>query len=128
MSLTVAGRGARVLAVDAPMFQVVKLLLDKGADVNASTLLHQSLDRGPAFVRMLLEHGARLDLKDSSGRTALDIANGVPAAAPPPGGAGARGARGGPGGPGGAALAAAGPIDPATVALLKEFGARSNKE
>jgi ankyrin repeat protein len=116
ISIVMTGRGARALTIETPMFQAVKLLLDKGADVNTAganglTLLHQSVDRGPAFVRMLIEHGAKLDIKDSSGRTPLDVAMGVPAAAP----AGGRGARGAPAGP----AAPAAPIDPATIALLR---------
>jgi len=104
------------------MFQAVRLLLEHGADVNAATsngmtLLHQSVDRGEAFVGLLIEKGARLDLKDSSGRTALDVALGVPAAAPA--GRGGRGARGG-GAPGGFGGAAAAPtVDAATMALLR---------
>ena len=117
LMVALTGRGARALTPDTPMFQAIRLLLDRGANVNAvgtngATLLHQTLDRGPAFVRMLVEKGARLDLKDSSGRTPLDIALGVPAAATPAGGRG----RGGP---------AAGPapaIDPATIAFLRERG------
>jgi len=139
LSLVMAGRGARTLTPDTPTFQAVKMMLDHGLNVNAvgtggATLLHQSLDRGEAFVRMLVEHGAKLDIKDASGRTPLDIAFGVapaapatatgPAAAPAAGPAGARGARGGPagiGGPGGGApgAAAAPVIDAATLAYLR---------
>ena len=119
MSLVMAGRGARTLTPETPMFQAVQLLLDGGVNVNATgtggaTLLHQSLDRGEAFVRMLVDHGARLDLKDASGRTPLDIALGVPAAAPAVAPAGGRGARGGP-----AAPAPAPAIDAATIAFLR---------
>jgi ankyrin repeat protein len=115
LAVALSGRGARKLTPDAPMFQAVRLLLDRGADVNAAgangaTLLHQSVDRGDAFVRLLVERGARLDVKDSSGRTPLDIALGVPAAAPA--GRGGRGGRGAAGGP----LPA---IDEATLALLR---------
>jgi hypothetical protein len=100
------------------MFQAVQLLLDRGVEVN--TLLHQNLDRGPAFVRMLIEKGAKLDLKDATGRTPLDIALGVPPAvtAAPAGPAGGRGARGGPGGAAPAGPAA--PIDPAVITLLRD--------
>jgi ankyrin repeat protein len=124
MMVALTGRGARTLTPDTPMYQAIRLLLERGADVNAAgangaTLLHQTVDRGEAFVRLLVERGAKLDAKDSSGRTPLDIALGVPAATPA-GGGGARG-RGGPaaGGPGGAASA----IDPATIAFLREKGA-----
>jgi ankyrin repeat protein len=131
LSLVMAGRGARTLTPETPIFQAVRMLLEHGLDVNAAgangaTLLHQSLDRGAAFVRMLIEHGARLDAKDGSGRTPLDIALGAPAATPPaapagPAGRGARGgagARGGPGGPVGQAAAPAA-VDPAVIALLR---------
>jgi cytohesin len=115
LAVTLTGRGARVLAPEAPMFQAVKLLLDRGADLNAAgpnraTLLHQSVDRGEAFVRLLVERGAKLDLKDSSGRTPLDVAQGVPAT---DSGRGGRGGRGGPAGPPPA------PVDPATIAILR---------
>ena len=39
------------------------------------------------IVQLLLEHGAKTDIKDKQGRTALDVANGVthgPAMGPPP--------------------------------------------
>jgi ankyrin repeat protein len=124
LGVALTGRGAPTTP-DAPMFQAVKLLLDRGANVNAaspngSTLLHESVNRGAAFVRMLVEHGARLDLKDASGRTPLDIALGVPSAAPAAaGGRGARGGAAGRGGPGGGAPAA---VDAATIALLRGQG------
>lgn len=128
LSLMMSGRGARLLTPDAPMFQVVKLMLDHGLNVNAAgtggaTLLHQNLDRGEAFVRLLVEHGARLDIKDASGRTPLDIAFGVVPAAPatPAVGLGGRGARGGPAGSAGPA-AAAPVVDAATIAYLRGLG------
>jgi ankyrin repeat protein len=118
LMVALTGRGSRTLTPDTPMFQAVRLVLDRGADVNATggngaTLLHQSVDRGEAFVRLLVERGAKLDLRDSSGRTPLDIALGVAAAAP------AGRGRGGPGGPAGPAPA----TDPATIAFLRERGA-----
>jgi ankyrin repeat protein len=130
LSIVMTGRGARTLTPETPMFQAVKLLLEHGADVNAAgangaTLLHQSLDRGLPFVQLLVEKGAKLDLKDGSGRTPLDIALGVAplVSEAPAGGAGARGGagggargRGGAGGPAGAPAA----IDPATIAFLRE--------
>ena len=132
MSLVMAGRGARPLTPDAPMFQAVRMLLDSGVNVNATgaggaTLLHQSLDRGEAFVRLLVEHGARLDLKDASGRTPLDIALGVPPAvqaAPAAGGRGAGGARGGAAVPAGPAAALV--VDAATIAYLRGQSASSS--
>jgi len=124
LMVALTGRGGRTLTPGTPMFEAVRLLLDRGADVNATgangaTLLHQSLDRGEAFIRLLVERGAKLDIKDSSGRTPLDVALGVPAAAP----AGGRG-RGGPGGPPGAGGPAAAPKpDAAVIALLRDLGA-----
>jgi ankyrin repeat protein len=121
LAVALTGRGARTLTPDIPMFQAVRLLLDRGADVNAAgangaTLLHQNVDRGEAFVRMLLEKGSRPDLKDSTGRTPLDIALGV-APATPVGAAGpaGRGARGGGAAPGGPPVS----VDAATIALLR---------
>jgi ankyrin repeat protein len=121
-AVTLSGRGSRTLTPDAPMFQAVRLLLDHGADINAAgangmTLLHQSVDRGEAFVRMLVERGANVDLKDASGRTPLDIALGVPAAAPA-----GRGARGGPGAPAPAPV-----VDAATIAFLRNSGEISGR-
>ena len=40
-------------------------------------LLHQGVDRGATFVRLLVERGGKLDIKDATGRTPLDIAIGV---------------------------------------------------
>jgi hypothetical protein len=78
------------------------------------TALHVAVrSRNASFVRYLLDKGARPDIKDASGRTPLDVLNGVPAfqpavfadaegvvppnanAAPPPGGAGRGGSAGG---------------------------------
>jgi ankyrin repeat protein len=148
LSLLGAGRGPRVLTPDAPMFQVIQLMLKNGLDANTAAsggpLLHQNLDRGEAFVRMLVDHGAKLDLKDSTGRTPLDIALGVapsaaagrgaaPGAPAGPAGRGAPGARGGvQGARGGAAVPgrgaapaaapapASGAADAATIAFLRE--------
>jgi ankyrin repeat protein len=120
LAVALTGRGGRTLTPEAPMFQAIRLLLDQGADVNAAgangaTLLHQSVDRGEAFVRLLVEHGAKLDVKDSSGRTPLDIALGVPAVTPA-----GRGGRGGFGGAVPAPTGAPAPaIDAATIAILR---------
>ena len=84
------------------------------------TALHVAVrSRNATFVRYLLDKGARTDIKDASGRTPLDVLNGVPAfqpavfadadgvvppnpnaapAAPAPAGAGRGGGAGGRGG------------------------------
>jgi ankyrin repeat protein len=110
-----ASRAARNAGPEQATIDAMSLLLGKGADVNAvndngESALHISVTRGDALVRFLVEKGARLDLKDKSGRTPLDVAMGVPGAA---GGRG-RGARaGGPPAPG--------PVRESTAALLKEL-------
>jgi ankyrin repeat protein len=97
----------------------IKLFLDAGADVNQSTTagetpLHAAAARdGGQIVRYLVSRGANLDAKDKSGRTALDVALGKPAAA------GGRG-RGGGGAAGGAAPEA-GPVREKSAAALKEL-------
>jgi ankyrin repeat protein len=120
MMVALAGRGARALTPEAPAFQMIRLMLERGADVNATnpggeTLLHQGVGRGEAFVRLLAEHGANLHARDKGGRTPLDVALGV---APAGGGAGGARGRGGRGGGAGGPTA---PASEATVALLKEL-------
>lgn len=62
----------------------VTTLLEHGADVNAAasdgtTVLHHAASMGSeAVVEYLIANGADLSIRDSSNRTALDIANGVP--------------------------------------------------
>jgi uncharacterized protein len=68
----------------------VELLLDRGADINASntagnTAIHGAVSRGDAVVRALAARGAILDVKNKAGFTPLDLALG-------------RGGRGGRGG------------------------------
>jgi len=47
------------------------------------TALHVAVrSRNPSLVRYLLDKGARTDIKDASGRTPLDVLNGVPAYQP----------------------------------------------
>jgi hypothetical protein len=68
------------------------------------------VSRGDALVRFLAENGTRLDIKDKFGRTALDVAMGVPG-----------GAAGGGRGRGRGAPPAAGTVRESTAALLKEL-------
>lgn len=62
--------------------EAVKLCLELGADVNAVnknglTALHGAAARGAdQIVQLLVEKGARLDIKDKKGRTPLDVAMG----------------------------------------------------
>ena len=80
---------------------ILDLMLQHGADVNSQvtgvtsysmriarnpsdaegiTALHAAVQSGrPEVVKYLLEHGARVDLVDASGRTPLDVLNGIPA-------------------------------------------------
>ena len=91
--------------------KLLDLMLDHGADVNAQvtgaasysgriaraltgdpvnttsnegmTALHVAVrSQNASFVRYLLDKGARTDIKDASGRTPLDVLNGVPAFQP----------------------------------------------
>ncbi len=62
---------------------IVNALFEGGADINAAgdngTILHQAARQGnDEVVELLIERGADLSLKDSSNRTALDIASGIP--------------------------------------------------
>jgi ankyrin repeat protein len=59
----------------------LRALLDGGADVNAAgelgyTALHEAVSQGhlPA-VKLLLEFGARTDLPNEDGRTAVDLSS-----------------------------------------------------
>jgi ankyrin repeat protein len=67
---------------ESDAIEAVKLCLERGADVNAAdedglTALHHAVVRGSGVVRLLVDHGARLDTKDKHGRTPLDVAQGV---------------------------------------------------
>ena len=121
LMVALGGRGPRAVTPETPLFGAVQLLLDHGADVNAvnnagETALHQVVLRGEALVRLLASHGARLDARDASGRTPLDVATGVAATAPA--------GRGGRGGRGGGAPAAPQRASEGTIALLKEWGSK----
>ena len=110
-----ASRAARNAGPEQNTIDAMTLLLAKGADVNAvndngESALHIAVTRGDALVRFLVEKGAKLDLKDKSGRTPLDVSMGVPGAA---GGRGRGGRAAGPSAPG--------PVRESTAALLKEL-------
>ena len=69
-----------LFAVKWSHFESAEALLDAGADVNfqdglGKTALHCMLKKrsDPKYVRMLLDHGARLDLEDHDGMTAGSI-------------------------------------------------------
>jgi uncharacterized protein len=70
--------------------EAAKLCLDKGADVNAInkqgfTAMHGAANRGfDKMVQLLADHGAKLDVKDSQGRTPTTYAEGVFLAVQPP--------------------------------------------
>jgi ankyrin repeat protein len=64
---------------------VVKLLLAKGADIEAKDILHltplmwASKNGQAEMVKLLLNCGARRNIRNSSGQTALDLAKDYPA-------------------------------------------------
>jgi ankyrin repeat protein len=68
---------------EAEALASIRLALDAGVDVNASnetgdTALHTAATTGggqPAIIRLLVERGARLDVKNKSDRTPLDAAS-----------------------------------------------------
>jgi ankyrin repeat protein len=110
------GRGLGVFAKDvgseADLHAASKLALDHGVDVNLSsdsglTALHLAAQSGlDSIVKLLVERGARLDVKDKQGRTPVDVALGV----------GGRGRAGGPP-----------PVYEKTAALLRELGSAQSR-
>jgi ankyrin repeat protein len=63
--------------------EAIKLCLEKGVDINAATdktlntALHAAAGRGTDdIVQFLADHGAKVDAKDSKGRTPMDVALG----------------------------------------------------
>ena len=81
------GQGARFAGGEErpePEFvEAIRLCLEKGSDVNAAndrgdTPMHAAAQRGAdQIVQFLADHGARLDVKNKSGRTPLDLAMGI---------------------------------------------------
>jgi ankyrin repeat protein len=95
--LDTEGRTLLECAIDGNSFEAVKLVIDRGADVNGTSpmlgpALHYAIDMAVQaaihaeemacrpvsprvdIVRYLIEHGARIDSLDPEGRTPLDVA------------------------------------------------------
>jgi ankyrin repeat protein len=80
------GRGVgafqKDVGTEADLLRAVTLCVDRGVDVNAvndagQTALHFAVRNGDAMVRLLVEHGAKPDVKDRQGRTPIDYARGI---------------------------------------------------
>ncbi len=75
---------------EANYIEAVKLCLDRGAPVNASnslglTAMHGAANRGwTSILQILADHGAKLDPKDTEGRTPMVFAKGIFLAVRPP--------------------------------------------
>jgi ankyrin repeat protein len=75
---------------DEEYLEAAKLCLEQGVDVNAVNgqgfaALHGAANKAfDAMIKLLVEHGAKLDIKDKQGRTAMTFAEGVFLAARPP--------------------------------------------
>jgi ankyrin repeat protein len=76
----------RTESEEASALQAVKILANLGADVNAADSTGQTALHGAAYIgadaiiQFLVQHGARVDAKDSYGMTPISIAEGI---APP---------------------------------------------
>ncbi len=91
------GQGARFAGGDerpeADFIEALKICLDEGADINAAndrgdTAMHAAAQRGTdQIVQFLADRGAKLDVKNKSGRTPLDLALGIGGVANTGGGA-----------------------------------------
>jgi ankyrin repeat protein len=80
VALTVTARPALLWAAEHGLIAIATLLLDQGADVNATdqfgnTSLHLAV-RYPELVRLLLERGARVGARNAFGDTPLHRAVG----------------------------------------------------
>ena len=70
--------------------QAVKVCIERGADVNASnslglTAMHAAANRGwESIIKILADHGAKVDPKDKEGRTPMTYAQGIFLAVRPP--------------------------------------------
>jgi len=81
------GQGARFAGGEErpePEFvEAIRICLEKGSDVNVAndrgdTPMHAAAQRGAdQIVQFLADHGAKLDIKNKSGRTPLDLALGI---------------------------------------------------
>jgi ankyrin repeat protein len=81
------GQGVRFAGgVERPeteFVEAIHICVDKGADVNTAndrgdTPMHAAAERGAdQIVQFLADHGAKLDVKNKSGRTPLDVALGI---------------------------------------------------
>jgi ankyrin repeat protein len=75
---------------DQEYLDAARLCLERGNDVNAVnaqgfTAVHGAANRGfDAMVKLLAEHGAKLDVEDKQGRTPMTFAEGVFLAVQPP--------------------------------------------
>ena len=74
---------------DESLLEAVKLCVEKGVDVNAATstgvtAVHAAANRGlNSIIEFLAQHGAKLDAKDSQGKTPVNYAEGVRLSGPP---------------------------------------------
>jgi hypothetical protein len=89
--MVAAGQGwrdGRSAGAEDEAVETIRVLLATGVDINEKntrneTALHGAATRGANTVaKYLVEHGARLEVKDRAGRTPLDVASGVPAEEP----------------------------------------------
>jgi uncharacterized protein len=75
---------------EADYVEAVKLCLDRGAPVNATntlglTAMHGAANRGwESVIQILADHGAKIDPKDTEGRTPMTYAKGIFLAVRPP--------------------------------------------